>query len=295
MIFSRAASALFVSCIVLCAQDATAPQPKPKSEFEVASIRPSGPRNPGAIDIGLHIDGAQFRCTYFSLSDYISMAYKVKPYQISGPEWLLSDHYDIAAKLPEGAERSQVSDMIKALLADRFKLQFHHESKPLPVNALVIAKGGLKLTPVDPNPSGIPPNEVTVTGNGMRGGFTISYGKDAYFTISENKFLAKNLTMAAIADFLARFVDKPVVDMTETKGTFEFAMEFTPDDFRGMLIHAAISAGVQLPPQALQALQGTSEASLYTALRNVGLNLEARKAPVDILVIDKIEKSPTEN
>jgi uncharacterized protein (TIGR03435 family) len=290
----RAFSPLLLATTILCAQD-SAPDPKPKSEFEVASIRASGPINPGDLGIGLHIDGAQVRCTHFTLTDYIGMAYKMKYYQISGPDSLRSDHYDIAAKLPEGAERSQVSDMIKNLLVDRFKLQFHKESKTMQVYGLVLAKGGLKLTPVDPNPSGLPPSEVTVGGSGQRGAFTISYGKDAYFTISNNKFEIKNLTMAAIADFLTRFVDKPVVDMTDTKGTYEFSMEFQPDDFRAMLIRAAMAAGVQLPPQALQLLDQSSQASLYDALKSVGLNLESRKAPIEMLVVDKIEKNPTEN
>ena len=290
----RALAPFILAVTILCAQD-SAPDPKPKSEFEVASIRASGPINPGDLNIGLHIDGAQLRCSHFTLADYIGMAYKMKYYQITGPDFLRSDHYDIAAKLPEGAERSQVPDMIKNMLVDRFKLQFHKEAKATPVYGLVLAKGGLKLTPVDPNPSGLPPSDVTVGGSGSRGAFTISYGKDAYFTISNNKFEIKNLTMAAIADFLTRFVDKPVVDMTETKGTYEFSMEFQPEDFRGMMIRAAIANGIQLPPQALQLLDQSSQASLYDALKSVGLNLEARKAPIEMMIVDKIEKTPTEN
>lgn len=292
MSFSLRASIALVASVVLCAQDT---HPKSKAEFEVASLRPSAALTNGPPNFGLHIDGAQLRCTYFSLIDYIGIAYKVKNYQVSGPDWLLADHFDLAAKLPPGSDRAQVNNMLQTLLTDRFKLKFHREPKPLPVNALIIAKGGLKLTPLEPNPVDPISSDFSVGVGGSRGGFNISYGKDAYFAITNNKIEVKSLTMPVIADFLSRFVDKPIVDMTDTKGAFSFTMEFSPDDFRGMLIHAAASAGVQLPPQALQAIQGSSEASLYTALRNVGLNLESRKAPLDVIVVDSIEKTPTEN
>src|SRR5690349_9507477 len=115
-------------------------------EFEVASIRPSGPLVPGQLGIGLHIDGAQVRCNFLSITDYLDMAYKVKNYQVSGPDWLKSDRFDISAKLPEGATRAQVPEMIKTLLATRFQVKLHTEMKPLPVYALVAAKGGAKIT-----------------------------------------------------------------------------------------------------------------------------------------------------
>src|SRR5438067_3530578 len=97
-----------------------------KPEFEVASVRPSAQADNTQVKVGLHVDGAQVSVTYLSLKDYIRIAYKIKDYQISGPDWLASEHFDVAGKLPEGAPRDQVPDMLKALLEDRFKLKTHN-------------------------------------------------------------------------------------------------------------------------------------------------------------------------
>src|SRR4051812_32149754 len=92
-------------------------------EFEVASIRPAGPATPAALlHVGLHVDGAQVRCTAMSLNDYIGMAYKLKSYQISGPDWLKGERYDISAKIPEGASRDDINEMLQHLLETRFQM-----------------------------------------------------------------------------------------------------------------------------------------------------------------------------
>ena len=101
--------------------------------------------------------------------------------------------------------------------------------------------------------------------------------------------------MPAFADTLARFVDRPVVDMTELKGSYDFALEFTPEDFRAMMVRAAITAGVALPPEAMRALEGVSGNSLFAGIQSLGLKLEGRKAPLEVLVIDHAEKVPTDN
>src|SRR5690349_2234917 len=87
-----------------------------RPEFEVASIRPSAPPGAARIDIGVHVDGARVSCTYLSLKDYIGMAYRVKHYQIQGPDWIASERFDIAATLPSGSTRAQVGEMVQALL-----------------------------------------------------------------------------------------------------------------------------------------------------------------------------------
>jgi len=101
--------------------------------------------------------------------------------------------------------------------------------------------------------------------------------------------------MVAFADTLARFVDRPVVDFTDLKGTYDFTVSFTPEDFRAMMIRAAINAGVTLPPEALRLLEGVSDEGLFAAVQTLGLKLESRKAPLEVLVIDSIRKTPTEN
>ena len=270
-----------------------------RPEFEVASIKPSPPLFARA-NIGVHIDGALVSCTFFSLRDYIGMAYRVKAYQISAPEWVASTRFDIHAKLPAGG-RDQVPEMLRALLDDRFKLQMHHDSRQFPVYALVVAKGGAKMkeSPPDPDtpsaPDAGPKNAVNVTASGGREGTSVNLGHGSYFTFANNRFEARKLSMPSMAEMLARFVDRPIVDMTELQGNYDFTLEVTPEDFRAMMVRAAIAAGVSLPPEAMRALDTTSGDSLGAALQLLGLKLEARKAPMDVLVVDHMEKSPTEN
>src|SRR5579863_4905075 len=103
-------------------------------EFEVASVKPSK----GAAErvaVGVHVDGAQVHIADFTLRDYIRVAYRVKLYQVTGPEDL-AERFNVDAKLPEGATREQVPEMLQALLASRFELKTHRESKEFPVYAL---------------------------------------------------------------------------------------------------------------------------------------------------------------
>jgi uncharacterized protein (TIGR03435 family) len=271
----------------------------PRPEFEVASIHPTDQSNPAQVNVGVHIDGAQVNITYFALKDYIRVAYKLKDYQVVGPDWMASQRFDISAKLPAGATREQVPDMLKSLIEDRFKLKTHMDSKEFPVYALIPAKGGIKLkeSPVDDDTAaaGAPAPNVNVTATGGARGVTIDLGRGAYFAFADNKLEAKKLTMQAFCDTLARFMDKPVVDMTDLKGTYDITLNFTPEDYTAMLIRSAISAGVTLPPQALKALEFSSGDSLASALQLVGLKLDSRKAPLPVLVVDKIDKNPTEN
>ena len=277
-----------VASAVLLAQ--TAPV---RPEFEVASIKPSA-TVPLAekVHVGVQIDGAQVHCTYLSLKDYIRIAYQMKEYQITGPEWLASQRFDIHAKLPEGG-RGQFRDMLQNLLADRFAVKMHRDSKEFPVFGVVVGKGGLKMkeSPLDPETEA----GVSVAAEGSARGTTVNFGRGAYFSLADNKFEARKLTMAQLADSLGRFIERPVVDMTELKGTYDLTLEFTPEEYRVLLIRTALSAGVNLPPEVMRLLEGASDESLFKGLQALGLKLESRKAPLEVLVIDSASKTPTEN
>jgi uncharacterized protein (TIGR03435 family) len=267
-------------------------------QFEVASIRPSTGPNGDHVDAKVHIDGSRISCTYLSLTDYISAAYKVKIYQISGPDWLAGERFDISATLPAGATEGQVPDMLKALLADRFQMKFHMEKKDFPVYGLEIAKSGLKATESAEDSKSDAADAkapVNVSATGGRGGVNVNLGHGSYFTLADNKFEARKLTMASLAETLARFEDRPVVDMTGVEGKYDLDLQFTPEDYTAMLIRSAIAAGVVLPPEAIKALEYSSGDSLLGALEKVGLKLERRKAPLDVVVIDHIARVPTEN
>jgi len=94
---------------------------------------------------------------------------------------------------------------------------------------------------------------------------------------------------------LELYTDRPVVDMTDLTGTYDFTLEITAEDYQAMLVRAAVTAGLTLPPDALRLLDGATLPSLFDSLQKVGLKLDARKAPLDVLVIDEIRKTPTDN
>src|SRR3954451_5144120 len=145
----------------LCAAavlDAQAPAAAPA--FEVAAIK-MAPLDPAKImagkqHVGMTVNTARVEIGSLSLADLIRIAYKIKPYQLSGPDWMTAQRFDIQAKMPEGATKDQIPQMIQALLADRFKLTIHRDSKEHAIYALVIGKGGGKMKESEPDP---PPAE----------------------------------------------------------------------------------------------------------------------------------------
>jgi uncharacterized protein (TIGR03435 family) len=263
-----------------------------RHEFEVASIKPAMPLTPDT-NLGMHVDGAQIRVTYFSLKDILAMAYPVRFEQIIGPDWLPSERFDIAAKLPDGATRAQIPEMLQALIQDRFQMKMHRDKKEFPVYSLEFAKSSSTLTEAPPDPDSEPG---FATGNmDPKGGAVLRYGKDSVFAFVDNKIDAKKLPMTIFAEWLSRYMDRPVVDMTGLKGRYDFVLNLSPDDFRAMYLRSAISAGVLVPPQLLITLDSSSLGSFYSALQKIGLKLQPGKASLDVLVIDSIQKKPTEN
>jgi uncharacterized protein (TIGR03435 family) len=261
-------------------------------EFEVASIRPSAPTEQAA---GVHIDGSQVRYTRLSIRDYIATAYRMRVNQITGPDWLATETFNIVAKLPDGATPVQVPQMLQALLADRFKMRSHHEMKEFSVYALEVAKGGLKMNALPPDPEAEKEGIADVAAGGSGNGAVINLGRGRSFAILESGIEIKALTMAVLAEMMSRFMDRPVVDMTDAKGAYDFTLDVPQEDRIAMLIRAAVVAGVAMPPQTLRLMDGFSGQSLSNALEKVGLKLESRKLPLDVLVIDQIEKTPSEN
>src|ERR1035438_8232633 len=273
-------------------------------EFEVASINSSSlstaaQANAGQVNVGVQIDGAQVHCANLSLTEYIRAAYRVKEYQVVGPDWLASERFDVSAKLPAGAKREQVPEMLQTLLADRFGMKTHRETRDLPAYAIIVGKGGLKIKESPPDPaadsaaSGAAP--INVTASGSRAGVSINYGGGSSYTFANNRFEGKKLTMAVLADSLSRYVDRPVVDMTGLPGKYDLTLQFTPEDYLTMTIRSAVAAGVSLPPEALKYLDNASDESLFSSVEALGLKLEPRKAPLEVLVIDQAAKAPTAN
>jgi uncharacterized protein (TIGR03435 family) len=231
-----------------------------------------------------------------SFKDYIGMAYRVRAFQIQGPDWMAEQRFDLAATLPAGSSTSQFSEMMQALLAERFGLKLHHDKKEFPVYVLEAGKTPLKLQASKPDPNDAEPKgTATVSGSGSNQGVSVNLGQGSSYTFANNRFEATKLTMFQFAGNLERFVDRPIVDMTGLDGRYDFALDLTEEDYRIMLIRAGVNSGVTLPPAALRLLENGSPVSLFDALQKLGLKLDARKAPLDVLVIDEARKTPTEN
>jgi uncharacterized protein (TIGR03435 family) len=284
--------------LTLSAATAFGQAPAARPEFEVASIRPSARASEGgSVQVGLHIDGAMIRINYLNLKDYIAMAYNLKLYQVTAPDWVGSDaeRFDISAKLPEGSKRDDVGKMLQNLLEDRFQLKVHLDTKEFPVFALVVGKGGFKLKESAPGETDTAPGNINVGASGGRGGVSVNLGNGAIFGFANNQLEAKKLTMTSFTDTLSRFMDRPVVDMTDLSGHYDFAVKLTDEDYHAMLIRSALAAGVNLPPEALRVLDNASDESLVSGLDALGLKLERRKEPLPVLVVDHMEKAPSSN
>ena len=287
--------------------------------FDVASIKPSEPITPGMVQAGkihagMKIDGSRVDIGNFTLMQLITKAYDVKTYQVQGPSWMTSmaQRFDIVANLPAGATKDQVPQMLQALLAERFKLVIHRDTKEHNVYALVVAKGGAKFTETQepapagdaaaPNPAITGSSSVTInqskggaaevsTGAGLRQKMIPSAdGKSIRFEISK-------ASMALLADGLSPLVDRPIVDMTELKGNYDVAFEVSREE----LLNLARAAGANVPQAAPGASASPAEAasdpggSIFTAIQSLGLKLEPRKAPLLMIVVDQAEKMPTDN
>jgi len=247
----------------------------------------------------VHIDGAQVRVAALTLRDYLGIAYRMKVAMISGPDWTASERFDISATLPAGSKTDQLPEMFQALLADRFHLKLHKEQKEFPVYALLVGKGPLKLKETPPDPDADkdePKGTVNVAAGGSAAGVSVKLGHGSSWSFVPNRFEAKKLTMEQFAANLERFADRPIVDTTGLKGQYDLGFDINPEDYRPMLIRSAIYAGVVLSPQALRLAERSSGGdALSDALQQVGLKLESRKAPLDVLVIDDGLKAPTAN
>jgi uncharacterized protein (TIGR03435 family) len=272
--------------------------------FEVASVKRSEPITPalvqsGRLHIGVSIDSLHVRISQFSLYELTTLAYQVKGHQISGPDWMVTERYDIQAKLPEGSRRGQVPAMMQTLLAERFGMRLHRENRELNVYALVVANGGPHLKPSsaeDVQAAEGPIQGGTTVGaggaaisSGAAGDSRISPGQDGNLHIENKK-----MTLARFADFIGRYSELPVVDLTGLKGSYEMEFDVSGEEVR----NAARAHGFAVPPPVAadgEAASDPAGVSLASSLRRLGLKLESRKAPAEVLVIDKVDKVPTAN
>ncbi len=253
---SRNSVAAFTLCVSFLL---TAQSPPPAPAFEVASIKPS---QPGDRSVITRLPGGRFTAEKATLKTLVKWAYELTDDELSGgPAWIDSGRYDIVAT-PErdaGNEQAgrdrQIRMMLRALLADRFKLAMHRESREMQAYVLTVAKGGSKLTKtVDP-----PGPRMHMGGKGPLRTMTFQAAPTAY-----------------IARYLSIELHKEVVDRTGLPDSFDCKLEWTPDMGQGASTAAA-------------------GPSIFTAIQEqLGLRLRMEKVPVDIYVVDSAER-PSDN
>lgn len=232
-----------------------------RKEFDVVSVKPSAPDLNGLmmrnVPAGITFTGVPLRMV-------MMVAYDVKSFQISGePDWVRTERWDILAKV-DGLESripmAQERPMIQALMADRFRLKAHRETKEMPVYFLTVDKKGSKLAA---NKGAAPQIR---NGNGS--------------------LVVKKNGMNWFAEWLSRKLGRVVLDKTDLKGEYDYSLEWAPAADEGNSEYTGVPLDAPQPPHP-----DTNGPSIFTALQEqLGLRLVSRKGPVEIIVIDSVEK-----
>lgn len=230
-------------------------------KFDVASIRRVEPQGFKPVEAKISVSPAGATLRGATLRDAILTAYNVKDHQVSGPAWIGLERYDIVAKPSEPTESTdQTRQMLQSLLADRFKLELHREIREAASFAMVKGKSEAKLGSVKPE-------------------------GESSLGIDGARMMFHNYSMARLADFLSqRSPDRPVVDATGIEGYYDFAIQ--------LLDHQPENPG-DVKRAMGQAMRDGSLARMAT--EQLGLRLESRKGPLEMLIVDRAEKSPVEN
>ena len=233
-------------------------------KFEVASIR----LHTGLLIMsgGINISGSRVDIPASSLSALIASAYDLKPYQLEGgTEWMRSDLYDISAEAPAGTvpTEQQAKQMLQKLLAERFQVKLHPETREKAVYALTVGKSGPKLKE---NPAGPGIAKFNRKGRDV---------EIVFMGTPIDSLIAQLPRMPG--------VDRPVLDVTGLRGKYDFTFSLTD-----------VQLGMKVEQNGIPAADSES-ASVFTALQDqLGLRLEPRKAPIPVFVIDRAER-PSEN
>jgi uncharacterized protein (TIGR03435 family) len=288
----------------VAAQQAQAPAPK----FEVASIKNSDPNAAGPlgqIPMVRPQGAGRLSATNVSLRLLIRMSYGLQEFQIvGGPAWQASQKFDIVAKGEDGATTEQLMPMVKTLLADRFKLKTHTETREMPISTLVVARNDGRLGP-NLRPSTADCASAQAQAELRKRAEAILKGGAAAIADARPKpgeppacgiapfgagangagLRATGQTLVPVVQLLTQAIGRPVYDKTGLTGRYDYELTFDPE----IMLRIASQAGVNLPPGAAN-LPPSDSPSLLTAIREqLGLRLENDKGPVEVLVIDSAE------
>jgi uncharacterized protein (TIGR03435 family) len=238
----------------------------PVPAFEVATITPSDPTARNACFIQGQPGGQTFVGRCVSLRLLIKYSYKITDSQLAGgPEWLDTEFYDFEAKADHSLNRAELPPLFQALLTDRFKLQFHRETRTLPALILSMDKSASKMKAHDG------PDEWVIP----------IMGAGAESAARTPRFKGTRCAMSYLSWWIGQRENRPVLDKTGLAGFWDFMLEFVPD---GLGDGRKGPSGEPLPP-----IDGPT---LTTALREqLGLKLESAKGPVEVYVIDHVERA----
>jgi uncharacterized protein (TIGR03435 family) len=256
-----------------------------RPQFEVASVKPTGDRGgrltmrpmPGRITAS------------GPLRVLMQAAYGLEPFQILGaPEWVEWDGYEIDAKAAGNPGRAQMFLMLQSLLENRFQLRVHRESREMPVYALEPARGGLRLPPpkdvncsddAEPQPLPEPGARMQPPGVGSQHALRCG-GLNVTLELGGARMQGGKVPMAEFVRVLSRVLDRRVTNQTGFSGVFDVKLDFQPDE----------TTPVLPPPPPGAAPAETATPSIFSAVQQLGLRLQPSKGPVEVLVIDHVER-----
>lgn len=266
-------------------------------EFEVASIKPSPPpdgrgRTVGCIGGPGNGDPGLLTCRNMNLANLVSTAYKLSYYQLSAPDWMKDPFatFDLNARVPEGATKDELKVMMQNLLADRFKLVVHRESREIQEYDLVVAKNGPKFKEAQP-----PAPKPDPAGDAKKGpSGPMKLGDDGYpvipggtggaFMQGRARIYFPQMTMALLAGQLSGQLGKPVTDATGLKGKYDIGMYWVADGAPTAAPDPGVPTAPDPAPTLMEALQD-----------QLGLRLQSKKGTVEFVVVDRAERVPSEN
>lgn len=286
-------------------------------EFDAASVKPAAPQGDGRMMVGMRggpgtgdVGHATF--TNMSLMNLITKAYDVKEYQVTGPSWLGAERYDLETTEPADTTKEQFGLMLQKLLADRFHLTLHHESKEFQGYELVVTKGGSKLKESSPEDAAFDPAKAGPPSEPGRGG-PLKLDAKGFIPLDHPGMLmrfqmnpkggaiahmsARAQTLDRLSEMLGNEVKRPVVDKTGLKGKYDFTLEYAAENLPmpggGPPPPGPPPSG---PPAAAAENPDDLAPTITTAIQQqLGLRLDAKKIQLDVLIIDKADKVPTEN
>lgn len=267
-----------------------------KLEFEVASVKISEASGPSVRLLSRGgpgtSDSTRMTMENYPLSVLVMRAYDLAPFQLPGLSELGGGRYNIDVKIPAGTTREQFLVMFQNLLIERFKMKLHHETKEMPLFELTLGKGGPKFKehegelPVDQGNSRLAP--------GQPNSWSLSLQSEKGF--GRGQFNAVNRSMSEFSTDLSRQLRRHVVDATGLNGRYDFLLEWTwaPDPAAADAGPASAGPGGGPPPPPPPP-DKPATVEIVKGLQKLGLRLESKKGPVDLIVVDHVEKVPTEN